>query len=518
MTLSRPVRITLLVSGATLLVLAIAIGVAIARFQPMAREYTINALRRQYHSDVTLGSLNISLFPTVKATGENLTFRLKGHPDMPPLMSIRRFTVETRLIGFFRTPRRIRRLRLEGLQIHVPPHGGAKTAPAASGRSAKAGDDALLLEEVIADGTTLETLPKDPAKEPLDFDIRELTLHDAGLHQAMTFHAKLTNPKPPGFIHTDGRFGPWNLDEPSQTPVAGDYTFRDADLGVFHGISGTLSSDGKYMGELDRIEVNGAADAPNFALTNAHREMPLHTTFSATVDGTNGNTTLHPVRATLGRSRFDVSGTIERHALEEHKTIALEASGAGDRIQDFLELAMEGTPPMTGGIAFRAHVTIPPGEAEVVNRLELNGSFDMAGIHFTSQDVDRKLASLSNHALGKPKASDNETVTADLSGRFRMQGGRIILPAFRFDIPGAAIALHGTYAIRTGDIDMTGQAKLEATVSQMTTGVKRIFLKPIDPIFRHDGAGTVLPVNIGGTRGKPSFKLDFGRVLKDAFK
>jgi hypothetical protein len=43
--------------------------------------------------------------------------------------------------------------------------------------------------------------------------------------------------------------------------------------------------------------------------------------------------------------------------------------------------------------------------------------------------------------------------------------------------------------------------------------VKRIFLKPIDPLFRRDGAGAVLPIKIGGTRGDPSFKLDIGRVL-----
>jgi len=54
---------------------------------------------------------------------------------------------------------------------------------------------------------------------------------------------------------------------------------------------------------------------------------------------------------------------------------------------------------------------------------------------------------------------------------------------------------------------------LQATISQMTTGVKRIFLKPIDPLFRRDGAGAVLPIKIGGTRGDPSFKLDIGRVL-----
>jgi hypothetical protein len=68
--------------------------------------------------------------------------------------------------------------------------------------------------------------------------------------------------------------------------------------------------------------------------------------------------------------------------------------------------------------------------------------------------------------------------------------------------------------LRSGAIDFQGTAKLDATVSEMTTGIKRLLLKPIDPLFRRDGAGTVLPIKISGTRGEPSFSLDIGRVLK----
>jgi hypothetical protein len=406
-------------------------------------------------------------------------------------------------------------LRLEGLEVHVPPHGQAGAEQGSGGKDSSGGTRIpLIFEEVIANGMKLQTLPSDPSKDPLDFDISELTLRHVGLHQPMTYHAKLINPKPPGFIHTDGRFGPWQRDDPSQTPVSGSYTFRDADLGVFHGIAGTLASDGKYQGSLDRIEVQGTADVPNFALTSSRQSMPLHTTFNATVDGTDGDTVLHPVRAVLGRSTFEVSGAIERHALEKHKTISLDAKGNGDRIQDFLQLAVKGKAPMTGRITFQSRVVIPPGETDVLARLRLNGSFDMNDVRFTSEDVAQKLANLSNHALGKPKAPDTQPISAHLEGNFRLSDGTMRLPNLAFAIPGADITLRGSYQVASGAIDMQGHAKLQATVSQMTTGVKRIFLKPVDPLFRRDGAGTVLPIKIGGTRGDPSFKLDIGRVLK----
>jgi hypothetical protein len=44
--------------------------------------------------------------------------------------------------------------------------------------------------------------------------------------------------------------------------------------------------------------------------------------------------------------------------------------------------------------------------------------------------------------------------------------------------------------------------------------LKHVLLKPVDPLFKRDGAGTVLPIRISGTRGSPSFKLDIGRVIK----
>ena len=94
----------------------------------------------------------------------------------------------------------------------------------------------------------LEVAARDPAKDPLTFDIARLTLRTVGAGQPMAFHAELTNPKPPGLIRSDGRFGPWNAATPSDSPLSGNYTLRDADLSVFKGITGTLSSDGNSTG------------------------------------------------------------------------------------------------------------------------------------------------------------------------------------------------------------------------------------------------------------------------------
>ena len=73
----------------------------------------------------------------------------------------------------------------------------------------------------------------------------------------MKYDCLLTNPRPPGEIHSFGSFGPWNSTEPGDTPLNGDYTFDHADLGVFAGIAGILHSQGRFEGELDTITAEG---------------------------------------------------------------------------------------------------------------------------------------------------------------------------------------------------------------------------------------------------------------------
>jgi len=70
-------------------------------------------------------------------------------------------------------------------------------------------------------------------------------------------------------------------------------------LGTIKGIGGILSSTGEYDGTLDNIVVDGKTDTPDFRVATSGRMVPLHTEFHAIVDGTNGDTYLHPVKAQI---------------------------------------------------------------------------------------------------------------------------------------------------------------------------------------------------------------------------
>ena len=72
------------------------------------------------------------------------------------------------------------------------------------------------------------------------------------------------------------------------------------------------------------------------------------------------------------------------------------------------------------------------------------------------------------------------------------------------------IDLNGIYALDGSKFDFHGHAKLQAHPSQMTTGWKSAMLKLADPFFAKQGYGTVVPIQINGTKSDPHFGLDFG--------
>jgi hypothetical protein len=86
-----------------------------------------------------------------------------------------------------------------------------------------------------------------------------------------------------------------------------------------------------------------------------------------------------------------------------------------------------------------------------------------------------------------------------------------------FWVPGARIELNGTYALLTERIDLKGEVRLDASLSKaMGGGLKGWFLKPLNPLFRKDGAGVLMPISVVGTREKPEVKMHIREaIMKD---
>jgi hypothetical protein len=368
-----------------------------------------------------------------------------------------------------------------------------------------------------------------PDKLPVQLVIAHLQLMNVTATEPMDFQADVTNPKPSGVVHTIGKVGPLSTEDPGETPLSGTYQFPSADLGVFKGIAGIMSSEGAYQGTLRNISVHGQADVPNFRLTHFGNALPLHTQFQARVDGTNGDTWLDQVNAVLGQSHFSTNGEIVRMRIPEPpKTRAARQSNGipepldghnidlkvyvpHGRMEDFLLLAGHTpTPLMTGVLSLNASLHIPPGPDPVHVRMRIDGSFKLDDVVFTNDKVRDKIRDLSLRGQGKPgelKKQDGQNITSEMQGDFHMAHADIQFPNLTYDVPGASIRLKGNYAL-DGPMHFTGMARLQATVSQMVGGWKGFLLKPADRFFKHDGAGTEVGVQIGGDHSSPHFSID----------
>jgi hypothetical protein len=88
------------------------------------------------------------------------------------------------------------------------------------------------------------------------------------------------------------------------------------------------------------------------------------------------------------------------------------------------------------------------------------------------------------------------------------------LSELRFSVPGATVRLAGSYNLHREVIDFRGDLLLDASLAEMTSGVKSLLARVAQPLFRGPNGGTRLPIRITGTRSRPSFRLDVRRVFR----
>ena len=170
---------------------------------------------------------------------------------------------------------------------------------------------------------------------------------------------------------------------------------------------------------------------------------------------------------------------------------------------------------MMGRVALHTDFTLPPGNGDVIERLRLTGEFDVGAARFTDRGVQDKLTGMSARARGLDPDEKADNVVSDLNGKFRLASGVLHFTDLAFGIPGATVQLQGSYGLRTEALAFDGELRMQATISQAAGGgLKSVFLKLVDPLFKRKGAGAVVPLRISGTRAQPKFGVDIGRVLK----
>ncbi|HLY59600.1 MAG TPA: hypothetical protein VKV95_02425 [Terriglobia bacterium] len=483
--------------------------------EPILRARVIETLSARFQSRVTLAAFHVSVGRELEVSGNGLNIFGKTdlnihEPGIQPLLSIQEFRFHAGFFNFLHTPMRVHMVYLKGLQLNIPPKEQVQDSKTMRTEMGKA---KIYVDQFVCEQAQLVINTLQPDKLPLQFDIGSLIMKDLGPDKPFRFDANLLNPKPVGDIHSTGLFGPWRADAPRDMPVQGTYSFTNADLSSINGIGGILSSTGNYQGALGRIIVDGETDTPDFRVSVSGHPVPLHTDFHAIVDGTSGDTYLQPIRAKILNSSLIATGYAERVKAPDGHRVYLELKIEDSKIEDLLRMAIRTEPPvMTGHMRLSTIFDLRPGTAAVPDRLRLAGNFEISKAHFTNDKIQAKVNELSMRGQGKPKQAKMdlpEDIPSIMKGKFRLDAGTFWFSQLQFFVPGTEVDLTGNYSLDGELFDFHGRARMDAKLSQMVGGWKSIFLKPVDPFFSKDGAGTEVPVKVIGTKSAPQFGLDF---------
>jgi hypothetical protein len=493
--------------------LAVAVIVTMYAVAPtlrrVARVRTETYLSERFKSTVEFTGFQVSLYPRIHIVINGLVMRHRGRTDIPPLIQISALAMDANFTSLLSSHPIVSQVTLGGLRINTPPREAGDKPLIQATDADLSRKFPVTIVHTTADQAMITILRRD-GKRPKQFEIHRLEMNNFNFTNAAFFHALLTNPVPRGEILCEGQFGPWQANDPSQTPVTAKYMFSNADLGTLKGLRGTLSSEGRFSGPLDYLKVEGRTEVPDFALRTSDHPIALHTDFQAIVDGTNGNTYLNLVTSKFAHTTLVTKGeVVDRYPNVKGRTIVMDTTSNSGRVEDLLLLAVKANPPvMNGSAKLKAKILIPEGNSDLIERLRIDGQFGVAEAEFASDATQQKINSLSRRSQGKPRDVDL-TAVSELQGAFKVDKGDVTFSRLGFSIPGAEIALAGSYSIDSGQLDFRGKLTMQAKLSQTVTGVKSFFLKAVDPFFKDkNGKGSVLPIKITGTKDHPSFGLD----------
>lgn len=513
--MSRRLKIILAIVVAVLVAGGVGGLVAMRQLEPRLHQWVTESLSRSLQSEIALGKVQLAWFP-LRLTARDLTVRHRGRTDIPPLIVVSTFTVDLKPLDIWNST--VEHVQVDGMEVNIPPKDmatGKRPIPRPPGDGDDSAGTPLLVKTLTATNTRLAIIPRTTGKNPKVWDIFELEMNNLGSGNQARFRAVLTNPIPYGRIEAAGQFGPWDSDEPGRSGLEGEYTFA-ADLGTIKGLQGQLSAIGTMNGVLEQIATKGETRTPDFRLTALDgASLPLTTTYDALVDGTRGDVELKRVDIMLGRSPLQARGVVEGTRGLKGKRVVLNITSKAVNLAELLQLTSKAQPAMARGtVSIDAAFDLPQGEADVLQRLALEGSFRADRLRFADDGVQEKIDELSRRGQGRPGDESIDNMASNVTSKFTLAKSLVTYRGLAFTVQGAAIKLDGTHRLTSKELSLQGEVLLKASASSTLTGFKRWLVKPFDPLFRRNGAGTRLVIRVEGTQDQPKVALELGKTLR----
>jgi len=495
---------------AAIVLCVIAAGAAVLAMRwPFTQETVIEALQEASGRRVEIRAFSRSYFPP-GCTALGIRFLRHKHPQLTPIITIEKLTVEGSITGLTGNTKRLAAVRVAGMRMVVPAihKGGEQTVFLNAGPGGKS----LNVSKITADGAVLEFMRQDRDQKPYVLKIDRLRVSNIGAGQAMSYRATLTNTEPPGVIQAEGKFGPWNPTDVGATPVSGTYTYNDIELRHFEGIHGVAQARGQFSGPLAKIQTHGDVNVAAFRVDGSDHTLPLATTFEASVNGVNGDVLLRPAVARFRRTRVEVRGPIAARPGETSKSASFDVNVPEGRVDDLLYLFTRGEPGLSGQVKASGRFLWPPGPRKFLEKIRVLLAFGMGASHFTSAATQESINRISESAEGEKKKeqdSDARIILSKLRGTIQLRDGVATISNGTFEVPGAEASVHGAYNLLNQRVDLHGTLDTQGHLSDTQTGFKALVLKAVSPLFKKRGSVKMVPFDITGSYGNTKVGIDW---------
>ncbi|HWE84781.1 MAG TPA: AsmA-like C-terminal region-containing protein [Terracidiphilus sp.] len=467
-----------------------------------------------FGSQVIISHYHRTYFPHPGFIATGLTIRRKSAPDQPPIGTVTTFFVQGKWTDLFMLRDRVLLVDMTGVHLVLPPPGSRAAEedfPAGSSSNFTGPETAIASLQVH--DSVLDVLRGNGKR--FKFPIRWLRLEHMHRGQAMAFAVDMDNAIPWGRILAAGSFGPLNASSLGETPVSGSFTFDHVNLSDVGELHGTLASSGRFNGKLDALDAQAQTETPDFAVKDGHATS-VSGAIECTVNGTNGDVAYRSLEARTGGTVVRASGsTAGNRGKSTHLDIAVQQGRAEDVMRPFLKRPV----PIAGPVMLHARAYLEPMRPDrgFLDRLHLDGAFDVPAERLANADMRNKLSTFSRRAQGHkvpdpPKGSSEPGVDAisSVEGPATIEKGIVHTSNLRFQVAGASARLSGTFNFHTSAVHLTGKMTTNADLSDVTTGFKSFLLEAIDPLFRHHRKhGAVVPIAVTGTPGRYSVTQNF---------
>lgn len=461
-------------------------------------------------SQLTITHYHRTYFPNPGFVATGLTLRRKTAPDIPPLGSAEKLVVQGRWTDLLLLRKRVQLVEITSLHMVIPPPGSRASREDFPPGSASdfAGPDTLI-EQLKIHNAVLEILRENDKR--FLFPITELDVRDFQKGRANLYAVDMQNAIPWGQIQSVGSFGPLNSRDLGRTPISGTFTFSSVRLHDVGDISGTLFSIGRFGGQLASIEASATSRTPDFAVDSG-RPTPINGDVACNINGLTGEVVLHNVAVRSGRTTVSAKGAVQGNP----KITKIDFLVQNGRAQDVMGPFMHDDVPITGAVWLRGHAYVGPTQPGVgfLQRLRVDGAFQVPAERLTDEAADRSLSAFSKRAEGKSKAGADDPLSesdalSSLQGPVTLRNGIAASPHLTFQVAGARADLGGTFNFHNEDVHLIGNLMTRSDISHVTTGFKAFLLKPVAPFLKKRNAGAVVPIAVTGGPGHYAVTSDF---------